>query len=105
MVLSNIRSNKFGTGIGTDDSVAQFLISEMARSNVTKFFVFYSLDHWREYISCSLPYAEPIILLVPFLVQAAYLPRRTDVQCFHHWQKVLNSELVKGSWTKEVKIK
>jgi hypothetical protein len=35
---------------------------------------------------------------------AAYLPGRTDVQCLHHWQKVLNPELVKGSWTKEVKI-
>lgn len=33
------------------------------------FFIFYSLDHWIEYISCSLPYAMPIILLVPFLVQ------------------------------------
>jgi hypothetical protein len=36
---------------------------------------------------------------------AAYLPGRTDVQCLHHWQKVLNPELVKGYWTKEVKIK
>lgn len=30
---------------------------------------------------------------------------RTDVQCLHHWQKVLNPSLVKGPWTKEVKIK
>ncbi|XP_027083326.2 transcription factor MYB3R-3-like isoform X1 [Coffea arabica] len=26
---------------------------------------------------------------------------RTDVQCLHRWQKVLNPELVKGPWTKE----
>lgn len=28
---------------------------------------------------------------------------RTDVQCLHRWQKVLNPELVKGPWTKEVR--
>lgn len=26
---------------------------------------------------------------------------RTDGQCQHRWQKVLNPELVKGPWTKE----
>ncbi|XP_020260943.1 transcription factor MYB3R-5-like isoform X2 [Asparagus officinalis] len=26
---------------------------------------------------------------------------RTDVQCLHRWQKVLDPELVKGAWTKE----
>lgn len=26
---------------------------------------------------------------------------RTDVQCLHRWQKVLNPELVKGPWTKD----
>lgn len=36
---------------------------------------------------------------------AAYLPGRSDVQCLHHWQKVLNAELIEGSWTKEVEIK
>ncbi|XP_058878237.1 myb-related protein A-like isoform X3 [Acipenser ruthenus] len=30
-----------------------------------------------------------------------YLPKRTDAQCQHRWQKVLNPELVKGPWTKE----
>eukprot|EP00038_Savillea_parva_P018071 m.22370 g.22370 ORF g.22370 m.22370 type:complete len:566 (-) comp3977_c0_seq1:112-1809(-) len=30
-----------------------------------------------------------------------YFPDRTDVQCLHRWQKVLNPELVKGPWTKE----
>ena len=33
------------------------------------FLIFYSLNHWIEYISFSLPYAKPIMLLVPFLVQ------------------------------------
>jgi len=32
---------------------------------------------------------------------AEYFPERTDVQCLHRWQKVLNPELVKGPWTPE----
>ncbi|XP_041002904.1 transcription factor MYB3R-1-like isoform X2 [Juglans microcarpa x Juglans regia] len=32
---------------------------------------------------------------------AAYFKDRTDVQCLHRWQKVLNPELVKGPWSKE----
>ncbi|KAK8718350.1 hypothetical protein V6N13_045586 [Hibiscus sabdariffa] len=32
---------------------------------------------------------------------AEYVPHRTDVQCLHRWQKVLNPELVKGPWSKE----
>ncbi|XP_061121992.1 myb-related protein A isoform X1 [Syngnathus typhle] len=32
---------------------------------------------------------------------ASYFPGRTDGQCQHRWQKVLNPELVKGPWTKE----
>lgn len=32
---------------------------------------------------------------------AEYLHGRTDIQCLHRWQKVLNPELVKGPWTKE----
>lgn len=27
------------------------------------------------------------------------LPGRTDVQCLHRWQKVLNPTLTKGPWT------
>ncbi|KAM6432838.1 transcriptional activator Myb isoform 3-T3 [Rhynochetos jubatus] len=34
-------------------------------------------------------------------VVANFLPNRTDVQCQHRWQKVLNPELIKGPWTKE----
>ena len=33
---------------------------------------------------------------------AECFPGRTDVQCLHRWQKVLNPELVKGPWSKEV---
>eukprot|EP00250_Pteridium_aquilinum_P018269 c24014_g1_i1 orf=196-3219(-) len=32
---------------------------------------------------------------------AEYFQDRTDVQCLHRWQKVLNPDLVKGPWTKE----
>ena len=32
---------------------------------------------------------------------AEYFEDRTDVQCLHRWQKVLNPELVKGPWTAE----
>ncbi|XP_057777875.1 transcription factor MYB3R-1-like isoform X2 [Salvia miltiorrhiza] len=32
---------------------------------------------------------------------AGCLPGRTDVQCLHRWQKVLNPDLVKGPWSKE----
>ncbi|XP_010737651.1 transcriptional activator Myb isoform X2 [Larimichthys crocea] len=32
---------------------------------------------------------------------ASLLTNRTDVQCQHRWQKVLNPELIKGPWTKE----
>ncbi|KAL6096012.1 myb [Pungitius sinensis] len=34
-------------------------------------------------------------------VIASLLTNRTDVQCQHRWQKVLNPELIKGPWTKE----
>ncbi|KAJ1426815.1 SANT/Myb domain [Sesbania bispinosa] len=36
---------------------------------------------------------------------AEYVPTRTDVQCLHRWQKVLNPDLIKGPWTKQVQIK
>lgn len=32
---------------------------------------------------------------------AEYIPGRSDVQCLHRWQKVLNPEVVKGPWSKE----
>ncbi len=32
---------------------------------------------------------------------AEELKGRTDVQCLHRWQKVLNPSLVKGPWTEE----
>ena len=28
---------------------------------------------------------------------------KTDVQCLHRWQKVLNPVLIKGPWTAEVR--
>jgi hypothetical protein len=43
-------------------------------------------------------------LQLKFSIQftAEFFPDRTDVQCLHRWQKVLNPELVKGPWSKEV---
>ncbi|XP_051113914.1 transcription factor MYB3R-3-like [Andrographis paniculata] len=32
---------------------------------------------------------------------AEFCPERTEVQCLHRWQKVLNPDLVKGPWTPE----
>ncbi|KAL1193865.1 Transcription factor MYB3R-3 [Cardamine amara subsp. amara] len=32
---------------------------------------------------------------------ADFFPYRTEVQCLHRWQKVLNPDLVKGPWTHE----
>ncbi|XP_077239035.1 transcription factor MYB3R-3-like [Tasmannia lanceolata] len=32
---------------------------------------------------------------------AEYFPDRSEVQCLHRWQKVLNPELIKGPWTPE----
>ena len=29
---------------------------------------------------------------------ASFLENRTDVQCLHRWQKVLNPSLIKGPW-------
>lgn len=36
--------------------------------------------------------------------EAESIPGRSDVQCLHRWQKVLNPDLVKGPWTKEVNL-
>ena len=31
---------------------------------------------------------------------AGFFDDRTDVQCLHRWQKVLNPKLIKGPWVK-----
>ncbi|XP_030848523.1 myb-related protein B [Strongylocentrotus purpuratus] len=31
----------------------------------------------------------------------SFFPNRSELQCFHRWQKVLNPDLVKGPWTTE----
>lgn len=33
---------------------------------------------------------------------ASEMPERSDVQCQQRWSKVVNPELIKGPWTKEV---
>ncbi|XP_058000067.1 transcription factor MYB3R-5 isoform X2 [Hevea brasiliensis] len=35
------------------------------------------------------------------MIQAEFFPDRSEVQCLHRWQKVLNPDLVKGPWTQE----
>ena len=35
-------------------------------------------------------------------IVATHFIGRTDLQCQHRWHKVVNPELVKGPWTKEV---
>ncbi|KAF8400803.1 hypothetical protein HHK36_014105 [Tetracentron sinense] len=57
--------------------------------------------------------AVTYLLLIPIIHYASILTHyivpfaaecfmdRTDVQCLHRWQKVLNPELVKGPWSKE----
>ncbi|XWS50882.1 hypothetical protein CRYUN_Cryun12cG0128000 [Craigia yunnanensis] len=32
---------------------------------------------------------------------AEFFPDRSEVQCLHRWQQVLNPDLVKGTWTQE----
>ncbi|XP_071480858.1 myb-related protein A-like [Diadema antillarum] len=32
---------------------------------------------------------------------ASFFPNRSELQCYHRWQKVLNPDLVKGPWTTE----
>ena len=36
------------------------------------------------------------------IAKAAFGDSKSDVQCLHRWQKVLDPKLVKGPWTKEV---
>ena len=52
---------------------------------------------------CSV-YASVVSSLVVSLstYTAEFFPDRTEVQCLHRWQKVLNPELIKGPWTQEV---
>ena len=40
---------------------------------------------------------------LPWKQIAEMFKERTDVQCLHRWQKVLNPNLVKGPWTPEVR--
>jgi len=46
----------------------------------------------------------PALHCAVHVLAATYLNGRTDVQCLHRWQKVLNPLLVKGGWTPEVSL-
>jgi hypothetical protein len=66
--VKNVLINLQFAGISLMDIIIE-RIAIILHSFASSLLIFYSLDHWIEYISCSLPYAKPIILLVPFLVQ------------------------------------
>ena len=51
---------------------------------------------------CLLYVVCMMYLLFIAVFAAEHFTDRTDVQCLHRWQKVLNPDLVKGPWTKEV---
>ena len=44
---------------------------------------------------------DEMISFVVSIVAVHFSDTRTDVQCLHRWQKVLNPDLVKGPWTTE----
>ncbi|KAF8397488.1 hypothetical protein HHK36_016405 [Tetracentron sinense] len=43
----------------------------------------------------------PVLYLDTNVHAAELFPDRSEVQCLHRWQKVLNPELTKGPWTQE----
>jgi len=47
-------------------------------------------------------YAHFMKLIYKMWNAAAFFPDKSEVQCLHRWKKVLNPELIKGHWTKEV---
>lgn len=53
--------------------------------------------------SCCIFIVIQCLINYIFFLPAECFPDRTDVQCLHRWQKVLNPELVKGPWSKEVR--
>ncbi|XP_077226167.1 transcription factor MYB3R-2-like [Tasmannia lanceolata] len=55
--------------------------TEMEDSALTKAVTMHNGKNWKKIAEC--------------------FPGRSDVQCLHRWQKVLNPELIKGPWTKE----
>jgi Myb-like DNA-binding domain len=42
--------------------------------------------------------------MFPIKFPVELLPGRTHVQCMHRWKKVLDPQLVKGPWSKEVHL-
>ena len=49
-------------------------------------------------------YIHDFIVSCKVYIAAAGITGRSDVQCLRRWQKVLNPEIIKGYWTKEVLI-
>ncbi|KAF8396786.1 hypothetical protein HHK36_018418 [Tetracentron sinense] len=44
---------------------------------------------------------ETILYMDTNVYAAEFFPERSEVQCLHRWQKVLDPELIKGPWTQE----
>lgn len=62
-----------------------------------------SILWFRSFVDALRHINEGIITMSIMLYVAECFKERTDVQCLHRWQKVLNPELVKGPWSKEVR--
>lgn len=57
--------------------------------------------HRNSNVGCFVCLSARVITLSQSRNHPRSLQNRTDVQCQHRWQKVLNPELIKGPWTKE----
>lgn len=57
--------------------------------------------HRNSNVGCFVCLSARVITLSRSRNHPRSLQNRTDVQCQHRWQKVLNPELIKGPWTKE----
>ncbi|KAG6485686.1 hypothetical protein ZIOFF_054250 [Zingiber officinale] len=62
----------------------------------------YGAMYWIQNIGGALfKLASLKVLNIVQMTIAEFFPDRTEVQCLHRWQKVLNPELIKGPWTLE----
>jgi hypothetical protein len=76
---------KIGMSLG--ESIYVFVVN-----SIYNFFVFFT----------PMQYFVFDLLWLSNVFVAESFKDRTDVQCLHRWQKVLNPELIKGPWSKEV---
>lgn len=67
-----------------------------------KFVIEYSIDSYFVYMGI-LKFGLICFLgdIYSIIKMSKFFQNRSDFQCQHRWQKVLNPELIKGPWTKE----